>query len=132
MSEDAPSEAQQPGLIDTVKRLARTLAATVHNRVELLTLEFQEEGIRLVGALLLAGFTVLFSGLGLIMSMFTILLVVAPEQRGTAALIMTLVLLALAVAAAFWLWTRLKNWSAFAGTRAELRKDKEWLQSHRS
>lgn len=132
MPEDNPSEAQQPGLIDTIKRLARTLAATVHNRVELLVLEFQEEGIRLVGALLLAGFTVLFTGLGLIMGMFTILLAVAPEQRATAALIMTLALLALAIAAGVWLWSRLKNWSAFSGTRAELRKDKEWLQSNRS
>jgi len=125
-------EAQAPGLVESVKRLARTLAATVHNRVELVVLEAQEEGVRFVGALLLAGSILLCSGLALIMGMFTIVLAAEPENRVTTALVMTCILLAMAAGAALWLWSRLKNWSAFSGTRAELSKDKEWLQSKRS
>ena len=132
MSEQPETDAQTPGLIETIKRMGRTVLATVHNRAELLALEFQEEGIRLVGALLLAGSILLFSGLALIMGMFTVVLAVDSEHRVMAALVMTVILMCMAVGTALWLWSRLKNWSAFAGTRAELRKDKEWLQSNRS
>jgi uncharacterized membrane protein YqjE len=126
------SEGQRGGVLSSVKRLVGTIAATVHNRIELLVVELQEEGVRLVGTLLLAGAVVLFSGLALIVGMFTILLAVSEEHRLTAAIVMTLVLLAAAAGSALWLSTRLKNWSAFSGTRAELRKDREWLQSNPS
>ena len=132
MSRDADNQSPAPGLIDSIKRVARTAGATVQNRMELFTLELQEEGIRAVGALLLSGVILLFSGLALIMGMFTILLAVAPEHRVLAGSIMTLILIATAAVAAFWLRKRLKTWSAFTSTRAELHKDKEWLQSNRS
>jgi len=125
-------EGQPAGVFGSVKRLGRTIASTVHNRVELLVLELQEEGIRLVGTLLLAGSVLLFSGLGIIIGMFTILFAVSEEHRMTAAIIMTLALLAGAVGSALWLAARLKNWSAFSGTRNELRRDREWLQSNNS
>ena len=132
MPKDADNQSPASGLIDSIRRLARTAAATVQNRMELFTLELQEEGIRAVGALLLAGFILFFSGLALIMGMFTILLAVAPEHRVLAGSIMTLILIATAAVTAFWLRSRLTNWSAFPSTRAELHKDKEWLQSNRS
>ena len=130
VEESDSAEGREVGVFGSVKRMARTIAGTVHNRVELLVLEMQEEGIRLVGTLLLVGAVVLFSGLGLIMGMFTILLAVGEENRFTAAIIMTAALLVGAGGSALWLKTRLKNWSAFSGTRAELRKDREWLQSN--
>jgi len=129
MSEDADNQSPTPSLMDSIKRLARTASATVQNRVELFTLELQEEGIRAVGALLLTGFILLFSGLALIMGMFTVLLAVSEEHRLLAATLMTLALLIAAAGSGWWLWTKLNNWSAFSGTRAELRKDREWLQS---
>lgn len=131
MAEDADNQSGHTGsVLDSVKRLVRTLAATVHNRVELLVVEIQEEGARFIGALLLAGVVMLFSGLALIMGMFTVLLAVGEEQRVLAAALMTGALLAGAVGAALWLAVRLKNWSAFPGTREELRKDRECLQSN--
>lgn len=126
------SETRPVGVLHSLRRLVRTLAATVHNRCELLFVELQEEGIRFVGCLLLAGSILLFSGLALIIGMFTVLLAVGEEHRLMAAMIMTSVLLAAAVGSALWLVSKLKNWSAFAGTRAELRKDREWLQSNNS
>jgi len=132
MAEQSDNPEGRSGVFDSVKRLARTIAATVHNRVELLVVELQEEGVRLVGILLLVGALILFSGLSLIMAMFTVLFAVSEEHRLAAAIIMTLSMLAGAVGSALWLASRLKNWSAFSGTRAELRKDREWLRSNHS
>jgi len=131
MSEDADNQpGRLGGIFNSVKRLIRTAAATLHNRVELFAIELQEEGIRFVGALLLVGLTLLLSGLTLIMGMFTVLLAVSEEHRLLAGIIMTLLLLASALGCGLWLNARLRHWSAFPATRAELRKDREWLQSN--
>lgn len=129
MSDDDNKSGGAGGILDSVKRLGGTIAATVHSRAELFVIELQEEGVRFVGALLLAGFIMLLSGLALIMGMFAVLLSVGEEHRLLAAVIMTATLLAGAAGAAVWLMSKLKRWSAFSATRAELRKDREWLQS---
>jgi len=130
MTSDPENEPKAPpaGLLDSVKRMARTAAAIVHNRVELLAVEIQEEGARFVGLLLLVGAVIVCSGLGLIMVTVTILCAVSDEHRVMAALIIAVTCLLGAVASAIGLHYRLKNWSAFSGTRDELRKDREWLQ----
>jgi len=131
MAEDTDSQPGQPsGILNSLRRMVHTVAATAQNRFELFVVELQEEGIRFVGALLLAGFTVLLSGLALIMGMFTVLLAVSEENRLLAGIIMTSLLVVGALGSALWLATRLKDWSAFSATRTELRKDREWLQSN--
>lgn len=131
MSEESDNSQNRPGsVLDSLKRVIGAFASTIHNRIELLIVELQEEGIRFVGALLLVGFTMLLSGLALIMGMFTVLFAVSEENRLAAAIIMTAALFLGAVSCAITLATRLKTWSAFSGTRAELRKDREWLQSN--
>ena len=128
MSDDTDNPAPTRGVLDSIKSLARTAVATFHNRVELFVLEFQEESTRFLGVLLLAGTVLLFCGLALIMGMFAVLLLVNEQHRPMAALIMTFVMLGGAGIAAARLWAKLKNWSAFSSTRAELQKDREWLQ----
>jgi uncharacterized membrane protein YqjE len=129
MSDDADNPPGR-GVLDSLRSLARTTVATVHNRVELFVLEFQEEGTRFVGVLLLAGTVLMFCGLAMIMGMFTVLVSIDEQRRPLVALIMTLFLLGGAGMAATWLWVKLKSWSAFSGTRSELHKDREWLQSN--
>ena len=129
MSDDT-DKAPAHSVVDSIKRLVRTATATVQNRVELFVLELQEEGTRFVGVLLLAGTVLLFCGLALIMGMFTVLLSIDEQHRPVVALLMTLCLLAGAGITGMVLWSKLKNWSAFNDTRAELHKDREWLQSN--
>jgi uncharacterized membrane protein YqjE len=118
-----------PGLMASLKRLLRTIAATVRNRVELIAVELQEERLRLVDVLLLAAVVVVSGLLTLIMLTFTVLLLVGEEHRLAAAAIITGVYL-LVTLGVFWrLRTKLKNWQAFSATRAELRKDCAWLDS---
>ena len=119
----------KPGLLASAKRLLRTFAVTVRNRVELLAVELQEERLRLFDALLLAAAVMVFGLLTLVMLTFTVLLVADEEYRLAVAAAITLVYL-LAAVTAFWrLRTLLKNWSAFSATRAELQKDCAWLES---
>jgi len=113
-------------------RLTRTFTATVYNRVELLGLELQEEGIRFLGTLLLAGVLLSCSALALVMVILTIIISVGEENRLAAAIITTVVLLAGAASSGACLVWRLKNWSPFSATRDELRKDHEWMQSNDS
>jgi uncharacterized membrane protein YqjE len=129
MSDDTDNQVEAHGMLESIKRLARTAAATFQNRIELFVLELQEEGARFIGVLLLAGIVLLFCGLALIMGMFSVLLFIDEQHRPWAALIMAIIMLVGAGIAAVRLCSRLQNWSAFSDTRTELQKDREWLQS---
>ena len=115
------------GVLASVQRLARSAVAVVHNRVELLAVEFEEAGGRVVGLLLLGATVVGLGLLTLTMLIVTLLIAVGEAHRLTAAAILTTVCLLGTVGGAGWLRARIKNWSAFPATRAELRKDREWL-----
>lgn len=117
-----------PGPLATAKRLLRLVAAIVNNRIELLAVELQEEGYRLVGAVVLAAAVVVFCLLTLVMLTFTIVLAAGEEHRLAAAIGTTIVYLVAALAAFWRLRVRLKNWSPFSATLNELRKDRAWLE----
>jgi uncharacterized membrane protein YqjE len=65
---------QSAGLIDSLKRLASTLASIVSTRLELLANELQEERLHLTQMLLYALFAIFCFGMGLLL--LTILVVV--------------------------------------------------------
>lgn len=117
-----------PGLMASVRRLLRSIVAGAQNRFELLALELEEERGRLVGALLLAAAIIVFALLTLVMLTFTIVYAVDPEHRLTAAAVVSAVYLLATLTVAWRLRVKLKNWSAFSATRAELQKDREWLE----
>ncbi len=122
------TNAEQPGLIHSLKRLSHTVAAVAQNRIELLLVELQEERSRLVGMLILAAAGAVCGLMALIVLTFTLVLVSGDQSR-----IAVLVGLGSAYLAgaglAFWkLNTQLKSWEAFSATLAELRKDRAWLE----
>jgi uncharacterized membrane protein YqjE len=117
-----------PGLMNSVRRLLRTVGGILRNRVELLAVELQEERLRLVDALLLAAVVVVFSLLALVMLTFTILFLAGEEHRLAFATAITVLYLLVALGAFWRLRTKLKSWVAFSATRAELRKDCAWLE----
>ena len=121
-----------PGLMASVKRLLRTVAAIVRNRFELLAVELGEERLRLVDALLLAAVVVVFGLLTLVMLTFTVLFLAGEEHRLAVAAAITVLYLLIALGAFWRLRTKLKNWQAFSATRAELRKDCAWLEGRDS
>jgi len=125
MSEENDNAA--PGIQASVDRLLRTLVAVVHNRVELLLVEAQEARLGLFNLLLLTAATVMCGLMTQVMLALAIVLAADREHRVAAAAIITGLYL-LATAVLYWrLRIKLKNWSAFSATQAELRKDREWL-----
>ena len=118
------------GLFSSVRRVADTCVSSVHNRVELLAVELQEEKIRLVRLLLWTG-AALFAAF-LAITVITIAVVfVVPEDKRTIALIGFGVIYALvAIVIAVKLRGEVRNAPPpLADTMSELKKDLQSLRS---
>lgn len=119
---DAPE-----GLLASFQRVLRTLLALVQNRFELFAVEWQEERTRLVEALLLAAGVVIVGALSLVMVTLTIVVIFWETHRLAVMISLTVTYVA---GAAFLFWNlrrRLKDWTPFAATVDELRKDARCL-----
>jgi len=114
-------------LAATSKELARRLLIIGENRLELLTVELQEERERLLRALLLALSAAVFGLLSGIA--FTAAVVFLLHAYSPAAVLMTLTVLY--GLAGVYLFLRLKgllrNWEALSASVDQLRKDRECL-----
>jgi uncharacterized membrane protein YqjE len=119
------AEERKRGILASVSRLVKIIAATATNRVELLLVEYHEERLRLVGVLILAGMLVILALMTLMTA--TMAIVAFCVKNDHPAVIAGLVLIYLvATFICYWrLRHRLKTWAPFAGTLDELRKDKE-------
>jgi len=118
------------GLFSSVRRVADTCVSSVHNRVELLAVELQEEKIRLDRLLLWTG-AALFAAF-LAITVITIAVVfVVPEDKRTIALIGFGVIYALvAIVIAVKLRGEVRNAPPpLADTMSELKKDLQSLRS---
>lgn len=116
-----------PGIFASLGRLLKTVLAIAQNRLELLLLEWQEERWQFFNALLLAGVVLILALMTLMAATITIVVLCVKADRLD--LVVALVLLYLAgTIFSFWrLRTRLKHWTPFAATLAELKKDKACL-----
>lgn len=118
-----------PGLLETLQRVGTTVLAIIQNRLELLIVELQEDRIRLFETLLMVAAIVA-------LGFFTLTLVAAGvivlvwKEFGVAGLFVLAGVGLIATLLVCWrLRVRLMNWPVLAGTLAELRKDREWLEN---
>lgn len=120
-------------VVDSGKRLLDRLLAAVLNRLDLFSVEVREEVIRIVQLLLLVSIAIFFSGIGLVMATFTIMLLVwdLPVWRAVFLIAFTL----LYGGGAAWAALRAKDMiensqMPFAETINQLKKDRECLRPH--
>jgi uncharacterized membrane protein YqjE len=116
-----------PGLFASFKRLLKTVFAIAQNRLELLLVEAQEERARFFELLLLAGIVLVLALMTLML--VTVIVVVLCVRADRLDLLFGLSLVGLAATLGF-LWrlrTRLKTWTPFSATLAELKNDKACL-----
>jgi uncharacterized membrane protein YqjE len=111
------------------RRIGASILAAAQNRVELFGIEAREEKLRLAEAFLLAAIVFFFAQLGLLL----LTLALAFLLREKAVWVLAVGGLVYG-AIAFWfgavLRRRLRNRPPpFSGTVAELKKDREWLNS---
>jgi uncharacterized membrane protein YqjE len=123
---NAPEETR-PGVWSSLKRVLDALLATVQNRVELISVELQEEKCRLVEAILLAAGVAAFGILTLTLLTFTLVALLWDTARMVALVGLSVTYLAVTVAAWRALQARLRSPAAFAGTLEELKKDRSCL-----
>jgi uncharacterized membrane protein YqjE len=117
-------------LAASLKGLAGTVLTLLQVRLELLSVEAQEEVVRVVGLLLYGMAAVIFLALGL--GFVAILLTVAlwETQRLLALAVFATLFLALGGVAAWLAYQRAQRGSAlFVASLAELRQDREQLRS---
>ncbi len=120
-------EDTRAGLWSSLKRVLDALLATVENRVELISVELQEEKCRLVEAILLAAGVAAFGMMTLTLITFTLVALFWDSARMTVLVALSVVYLGVTVAAWRALQARLKSRTAFAGTLDELKKDRSCL-----
>lgn len=74
-SDDTAAESTQaPGLLASLRRLSATFAEMLHTRVEILSTELEEEGVRVRELLLYELVSLFFLGLGLLLvTLFVVL-----------------------------------------------------------
>jgi len=125
----ASSEPKAGGIIDSVKQVGETALALLHNRLQLFSVELQEEKYRAIQALLWLSVGMVLVFLGLAMGVTTIALIVW-KQWGAAGLAgLTLLLLVVGGIVLVIMWNRRKSaGTPFSGTLQELKKDSEWLR----
>ena len=118
------------GLFSSVRRVADTCVSSVHNRVELLAVELQEEKIRLVRLLLWTGAALFAAFLAITLITIAVVWFVPPDKRNIAVIGFALVYALVAVVIAVKLRGEVRNAPPpLADTLSELKKDLQSLRS---
>ena len=118
------------GLFSSVRRVADTCVSSVHNRVELLAVELQEEKIRLVRLLLWTGAALFAAFLAITVITIAVVMVVPDDKRNIAVMGFGAVYALVAVVIAVKLRGEVRNAPPpLADTLSELKKDLQSLRS---
>jgi uncharacterized membrane protein YqjE len=119
-----------PGLAALTRKVVLTGLAAAHNRGELLQVEIQEEINRVVELFIWTGAVCLLGTLFLLVLTATVVLFFSEERRIYAAGAFCVLYLVGAVLAFLNLKALMKSAALpLADTMAELKKDREWLES---
>ena len=119
-------EERPPGLFRALRKLATTLAAVLRNRVELFSVELQEERQRLVELLVLAGGVLVLGTLAVVVFSAVLIFLFAEPYRIYAALGVGVLYLAAAGVLAVRLRRRFRD-GPFEETLNQIKKDCECL-----
>jgi len=118
------------GLFASLKALGDSLIAAVQTRLEILSVELQEEKWRLVELLVLTAAAIFFSVVAVVVVTITVVMLVGEEARPYVLLAFSVLYIMAAVLSFRGIRDRLKNRPLpFSGTIAELKKDRECLKS---
>ena len=129
MDEAEQNEVPEGGLLAHFRRITATLLSTIHNRIELVGLELQEEKVWLINMLLWAAATVFFCTCAFALVTFTLVWLFPPSAQRYVLIVLCLLYIVLATAAFRGLRKRLlEKPPVLHDTLSELKKDIEWLR----
>ena len=107
----------------TISRMFKTLGEMVENRVELFLVEWEEERLRLLDALLLLMVGIVCVLMALIMATLVVVVIFWDTHRLLVLTLFILTYLSAAATAFGLLHSRLRRWRAFASTLEQIKKD---------
>lgn len=121
-------EPASPGLFHSARKLLANLAGVAHTRLELLSIELQEELARLGVILLAAIVSLFFAFLGVAFAAVAVMIAVGEEYRLAVAALFAVAFLIIGALSAWWMRrvARAKP-RVFDASLAELRKDHDLL-----
>ena len=125
MAADPPPPA---GVLESVRRLINTGVAVLQNRIQLFSVELEEQKVRVVRLLVLAGVTIFLANTALLAVSATIVVLAGDQARPAVLIALSVIYVAGAVWAGFALRKEIKSAPApFQETLSELKKDTDWL-----
>ena len=114
---------------EALKRFSAVLLQGLDYRLDLLSLEFQEEKQRLLGALFLAMIAAFAAFLGFLCLNLLVILLFWETHRVLVVVLMCVFYIAVALSIGVWLRHRLRSEpDPFSASRSELRKDMSFLE----
>jgi uncharacterized membrane protein YqjE len=130
-SADGSAEPTPPtGLLASLQRLLSTSTDVLRTRLEILSNELEEEGLRVQQLFLLEQLSLFFVGLGLLLATLVVILAFWDSHRLMVLAAFAVFYLVVGIGAALLLRRKLSNRPRlFASTLAELGKDRERLTS---
>ena len=127
--ENAGKPSAAAGLLDSVKALLSTLVGIAHTRLELLSVDLQEELGRVAVLLLWGALALFFAFLGIVFLGLVIVIAMWDDHRLLASGLLAGLFLALAIVAGVVVSARLSaKPRAFDATLGELAKDRDHLE----
>ena len=128
-TEHSTESTEHISTVGTLRRIGETVLSTVHNRLELLTLELKEEKYWLVSALMFAAFAIVF-GILTVVAIFVTVAFLTPENARPWVLIgLCVVCIGALLFSIFRLKSKLKRPAPLTDTLAEIKKDIECLKT---
>ena len=115
--------------VGTLRRLGETVLSTLHNRLELLTLELKEEKYWLVATLMFAGFALVLGILSIVAIFVTVAFLVPAGARPWVLLGICAACIGGLLFTVLGLMKKLKRPAPLADTLSEIKKDIECLKT---
>jgi uncharacterized membrane protein YqjE len=128
MANYSSSQGPGRGTLSIIQRIFTLLFSMVQTRLELLSVELEEEKVNLIQLLMLVGLTLLFAGFFLIGLFILVCLAIDPVHRMIALSIITAVLFLLALMLGIWTLVKVRRSTFLPETRAQLKQDRASLE----
>lgn len=116
------------GILESLRRLGRSGVAALQNRLELFAVELEEQKVRVVRVLVLAGAAVFLGNTALLAVSAAIVMLAGDQARLTVLISLSVIYILAALGAFLALRKELRSAPPpFKDTVTELKKDTDWL-----
>lgn len=128
MPDNLHSQGPAKGALSIIQRIFTLLLGMVETRLELISVELEEEKANLIQLLIMAGLTLLFAGFFLMGLFILICFAIDPAYRTIALSVLTGILLVLTVIGGIWTISKARKSTFLKETRSQLKLDHSLLQ----